>query len=357
MDPQPPRPLKRKSRSPPSPSVDRGSRVPPPPGAANAPQAAHTSLPSIHSLYLGASQAVPPPTYPDERHAYPHATVSMPLPSVVPIAGSSHSHSDSGLGIDPYATHAAADSDLDEGEQGNRPKQKRRRQALSCTECKRRKIKCDRAHPCGPCTRRGDQAKCQWHVIEPVDKYVSRSEFEDLKARFDRLEAVVERMQGNINAAGAAPGEMPTGSNAAIFAPQLADRGAYPPAAFGQPIAGPSHRTDPESAYAASEAYRNPTQSPIASSYPAPYPFRAQQQRAPSPAPPPVLPPPSEQGGSPGYITARRPSGSEVHYAGRVPGRSPPMADSHPISAPRRQNTLRKRPVMCAHLGARVLPV
>ncbi len=25
-----------------------------------------------------------------------------------------------------------------------------------------------RAHPCTPCIRRGDQNKCQWHVIEPV---------------------------------------------------------------------------------------------------------------------------------------------------------------------------------------------
>ncbi|KZV62225.1 hypothetical protein PENSPDRAFT_257402 [Peniophora sp. CONT] len=357
MDPsQPPRSLKRKSRSPPSPSSDRVPRIPPPPGAAHAPQAAHTSLPSIHSLYLGASQTVPPQTYPDERHAYPHATVPMPLPSGVPIASGSNrdlSHSDTGMVMDPFAPHGGADSDFDEGEQGNRPKQKRRRQALSCTECKRRKIKCDRAHPCGPCTRRGDQAKCQWHVIEPVDKYVSRSEFDDLKARFDRLEAVVGRMQqGMINAAGPAPGDLSTGSSAAaIFAPQLADRGTYPPAAFNQPVAGPSHRTDPESAYAAVEAYRNPTQSPITSSaYSAPFPSRTQQQqRASSPAQPPAMLPPSEQGSSPsGYITARRPSGSEMHFAGRVPGRSPPMPGGSSILAPPPQGYM--------HSPSRALP-
>ncbi|KAJ7844592.1 hypothetical protein B0H14DRAFT_2585105 [Mycena olivaceomarginata] len=44
------------------------------------------------------------------------------------------------------------------------PKKRRRRQALSCTECKRRKIRCDRA----PCVGRGDQAKRQWHVVEPA---------------------------------------------------------------------------------------------------------------------------------------------------------------------------------------------
>ncbi|KAF8491578.1 hypothetical protein F5888DRAFT_1040490 [Russula emetica] len=91
-------------------------------------------------------------------------------------------------------THSGiiGDSDGDgDSEQAARPKQKRRRQALSCTECKRRKIKCDRAHPCTPCIRRGDQNKCQWHVIEPVDKYVSRTEYDELKARVDHLETLL----------------------------------------------------------------------------------------------------------------------------------------------------------------------
>lgn len=91
-------------------------------------------------------------------------------------------------------THSGiiGDSDGDgDSEQAARPKQKRRRQALSCTECKRRKIKCDRAHPCTPCIRRGDQNKCQWHVIEPVDKYVSRAEYDELKARVDHLETLL----------------------------------------------------------------------------------------------------------------------------------------------------------------------
>lgn len=31
------------------------------------------------------------------------------------------------------------------------PARKRRRPAVACTECRRRKVKCDRASPCGPC--------------------------------------------------------------------------------------------------------------------------------------------------------------------------------------------------------------
>ena len=48
------------------------------------------------------------------------------------------------------------------------PKKKRRRQALSCTECKRRKIRCDRVQPCAPCNKRGEGDKCRWHILEPV---------------------------------------------------------------------------------------------------------------------------------------------------------------------------------------------
>ena len=51
------------------------------------------------------------------------------------------------------------------------PKKKRRRQALSCTECKRRKIRCDRVQPCVPCKKRGEGDKCRWHILEPVCVY------------------------------------------------------------------------------------------------------------------------------------------------------------------------------------------
>jgi hypothetical protein len=36
---------------------------------------------------------------------------------------------------------------------GNGPAKRRRRPALSCVECRMRKVKCDREKPCGACTR------------------------------------------------------------------------------------------------------------------------------------------------------------------------------------------------------------
>ncbi|KAF8958675.1 hypothetical protein BDZ97DRAFT_1436461 [Flammula alnicola] len=61
-------------------------------------------------------------------------------------------------------------------------------------ECKRRKIKCDRSQPCTPCTRRGEEAGCQWHIVEPVEKYATKAEFDELKARFEQLAALVQRL-------------------------------------------------------------------------------------------------------------------------------------------------------------------
>ncbi|KAH9479948.1 hypothetical protein JR316_0008545 [Psilocybe cubensis] len=61
-------------------------------------------------------------------------------------------------------------------------------------ECKRRKIKCDRTQPCAPCTRRGEEAGCQWHIVEPVEKYATKAEFDELKARFEQLAAFVQRL-------------------------------------------------------------------------------------------------------------------------------------------------------------------
>ncbi|KAF9219993.1 hypothetical protein BS17DRAFT_365375 [Gyrodon lividus] len=161
------------------------------------------SLPSIRQLhpYLppsGATLSV------QESPSY-----SYPPPGPYTAAsGSTDNHPSQSIPSQTgmYSRSEALDSELDgEIEQPGPAKKKRRRQALSCNECKRRKIKCDRAQPCGPCTRRGEQSKCQWRSLEPVDKYVtraeydelktrSRAEYDELKARLDHLETVVSRI-------------------------------------------------------------------------------------------------------------------------------------------------------------------
>jgi len=139
------------------------------------------SLPPIHELHPG----LPPPVMQTGARG-----ALAPIPSYNDAQGSVQTMaSGSSLG-----SHAFPEESDPEGDRPGPPKKKRRRQALSCTECKRRKIKCDRAQPCGPCAKRGEHAKCQWHIIEPMEKYVTRGEYDELRARMDELETVVSRL-------------------------------------------------------------------------------------------------------------------------------------------------------------------
>ncbi|KAE9410489.1 hypothetical protein BT96DRAFT_378382 [Gymnopus androsaceus JB14] len=140
----------------------------------------------------------------------------------------------------------SVDSENEDADPQGPPKKKRRRQALSCTECKRRKIKCDRNQPCAPCTRRGEQSKCQWHVVEPVEKYVSRAEYDELKSRFEHLETIVQRLvstnSGAIGPSGSAGGHLlPSGpGSSSPLSPAVAGTAQQITGVPGPNIHGPS---------------------------------------------------------------------------------------------------------------------
>ncbi|KAL1756231.1 hypothetical protein FB107DRAFT_211856 [Schizophyllum commune] len=53
-------------------------------------------------------------------------------------------------------------ADSSEPQQQARPKQKRHRPRLSCTNCTNRRQKCDRQHPCGLCIERNVQDTCEY---------------------------------------------------------------------------------------------------------------------------------------------------------------------------------------------------
>ncbi|KZT01386.1 uncharacterized protein LAESUDRAFT_731238 [Laetiporus sulphureus 93-53] len=76
----------------------------------------------------------------------------------------------------------------------------RRKGGLSCTECRRRKIKCDRARPCGPCTQRGSTA-CDWVMLEPEKRDVTRRESEDIKAEVSRNHAKLRELELSLDVA------------------------------------------------------------------------------------------------------------------------------------------------------------
>ncbi|KAE8130883.1 hypothetical protein BDV38DRAFT_289223 [Aspergillus pseudotamarii] len=55
--------------------------------------------------------------------------------------------------------------DLQSGKAGAPPRKKRRRQINSCSECRRRRSRCDRRLPCGECSKN----KCSCHYIDDLD--------------------------------------------------------------------------------------------------------------------------------------------------------------------------------------------
>ncbi|KAJ4486376.1 hypothetical protein J3R30DRAFT_3446241 [Lentinula aciculospora] len=197
--------------------------------------------PSSHTPLAADSPQASSATFqtplPSIRHLHPYLPPSGGMSQQSQLEGTSYSHT--------HPTHATSrfesdtfghvvDSENEDADPQGPPKKKRRRQALSCTECKRRKIKCDRNQPCAPCTRRGEQAKCQWHVVEPVEKYVSRAEYDELKMRFEHLENTVHRLvamnPGAIRSAGAP-----------LASPAVAGTAQH---VTGIPVAGPDYQNN-----------------------------------------------------------------------------------------------------------------
>ncbi|GEM07470.1 zn(2)-C6 fungal-type transcription factor [Rhodotorula toruloides] len=92
-----------------------------------------------------------------------------------------------------------------EGGGESKPKKRRNRMALSCKECKRRKIKCDRVMPiCGNCTKRGKPSECAWDVLQPAnDIYLPpnlarTSDLQALAARLAHVEKYLRTLPPNL---------------------------------------------------------------------------------------------------------------------------------------------------------------
>ncbi|GAA6010723.1 hypothetical protein JCM11491_002915 [Sporobolomyces phaffii] len=74
---------------------------------------------------------------------------------------------------------------------------KRSKQVLSCSECKRRKIKCDRCQPCSACVKRGAPNDCCWEdaKIEPDRQPFALSEdLDEMRERLVLLERFINKL-------------------------------------------------------------------------------------------------------------------------------------------------------------------
>lgn len=78
---------------------------------------------------------------------------------------------------------------------------KRNRVPLSCAPCRHRKLKCNRAHPCDNCTKRGDVQSCNYAAPGNKKRNGSSSAAnaspDDMQNRIDRLEGLVLSLMTN----------------------------------------------------------------------------------------------------------------------------------------------------------------
>ncbi|GAA6041112.1 hypothetical protein JCM8097_004118 [Rhodosporidiobolus ruineniae] len=124
------------------------------------------------------------------------------MDSFVPIAstssrppGSSNAPSQPSSG-NKRAAGAAAGTKTG-AEDAKAPKRIRQRQALSCQECRRLKLKCDRVWPCSSCRKRGCPDICPSGTSKPPGRAVRiAAEFAALLRRVEDLEAVVKDLGG-----------------------------------------------------------------------------------------------------------------------------------------------------------------
>ncbi|KAL2009577.1 hypothetical protein VTN00DRAFT_5384 [Thermoascus crustaceus] len=99
----------------------------------------------------------------------------------------------------PSTTSSSAGAHSPEGQ--FRVIRKRNRVPLSCAPCRHRKLKCNRAHPCENCIKRGDSASCTYaqpgaRKRSTLNQGTSNSP-DDMQNRIDRLEGLVLSLMTN----------------------------------------------------------------------------------------------------------------------------------------------------------------
>ncbi|GAA5968748.1 hypothetical protein JCM3765_000855 [Sporobolomyces pararoseus] len=84
------------------------------------------------------------------------------------------------------------DEDVDE--EGN--KKKRNRKPVTCAQCRRRKLKCDRGYPCGACRDRQEAHLCDWGdaVRLPQPHLTRDAEAQELRGQLDRFETLLKSL-------------------------------------------------------------------------------------------------------------------------------------------------------------------
>ncbi|GAA5929435.1 hypothetical protein JCM1841_004641 [Sporobolomyces salmonicolor] len=116
---------------------------------------------------------------------------------------------------------SAEDDDVDgaDGDDGAANKKRRNRKPVTCAQCRRRKLKCDRGYPCGACRDRQESHLCEWEgAIRLPQPHLTRdAEAQELRLQLDRLENLLGALSGTpaAAAAGGAPAAGTSGEGVA----------------------------------------------------------------------------------------------------------------------------------------------
>ncbi|GAA5971282.1 hypothetical protein JCM8115_005492 [Rhodotorula mucilaginosa] len=96
------------------------------------------------------------------------------------------------------------DGEGDDGGAANN-KKRRNRKPVTCAQCRRRKLKCDRGFPCGACRDRQEGHLCEWEgAIRLPQPHLTRdAEAQELRAQLDRLEGLLGGLSKSPLTAGA----------------------------------------------------------------------------------------------------------------------------------------------------------
>ncbi|KAK9447080.1 uncharacterized protein V1518DRAFT_407373 [Limtongia smithiae] len=103
----------------------------------------------------------------------------------------------------PLKSHATSTNDRDSDESTERSQPKRSKMALSCSECKRRKVKCDRNVPCMACIKRGAGDSCNWDdaKIDPSPQpFALSSELAEVQDRLLSIESFLQTLPSALRA-------------------------------------------------------------------------------------------------------------------------------------------------------------
>ncbi|GAA5878568.1 hypothetical protein JCM16303_002128 [Sporobolomyces ruberrimus] len=127
----------------------------------------------------------------------------------------------------------------DAGEGSNKAKRTRNRKPASCAQCRKKKLRCNRADPCDQCTAKGYEELCSWEGAEPLYTRRNETDTQELREQVARLESLVRYLSSQKNKEEEAAENPASGSNG----PSSPNLVSFPSSTTRPGFSGPSNPT------------------------------------------------------------------------------------------------------------------